>query len=132
MVLIPFPISDIQTLENRLKELGAHRRRDKSSQPTADDEEGDQTRACLLELYEDVLVSEPSLAVSRGLEDKMWNMVFYTRIEELRNIVRKVGSSWFAAGAHRECIPFENSSSPYILTLLVTGEGHKPIGDGCK
>ena len=83
-------ISDLQLLENQLRDLGNRKRRGEIQGPSWTDEQGDQTRSALLELYEDVVVSDTSVAASRGLDDKIWNLVFYSRIEELRNVYRKV------------------------------------------
>ncbi|KAI9204919.1 uncharacterized protein BJ171DRAFT_504084 [Polychytrium aggregatum] len=46
-------------------------------------------RLCLLEIYEDIVTSDPASASSKGLNDRIWNLGFYSRIEVLRNAMRK-------------------------------------------
>ncbi|KAJ3050251.1 Protein smg5, partial [Rhizophlyctis rosea] len=69
--------------------MGTRKRRGEIQGPIWTDEQGDQIRSSLLELYEDIVLADTSLAATRGLDDKIWNLVFYPRIEELRNAYRK-------------------------------------------
>ncbi|KXS21122.1 hypothetical protein M427DRAFT_311755 [Gonapodya prolifera JEL478] len=49
---------------------------------------------CILEaLYEDVILSDPHTADMRGIEDRLWTVVFYARVDELRAVIKSKRSN---------------------------------------
>ncbi|RKO92985.1 hypothetical protein BDK51DRAFT_35286 [Blyttiomyces helicus] len=84
----PKPTNEAQTLERTLRDHDARKRIARTTHPPFDPE-GDTLRLCLRELHEDALLADPALAAARGTDEKLWNLVFYARIEELRALVGK-------------------------------------------
>ncbi|KAJ3328329.1 Protein smg7 [Blyttiomyces sp. JEL0837] len=55
------------------------------------DNASEALRLCLLEIYEDIFVMDSTLTClkEKNLDDVLWNVIFYSRISELRAIISK-------------------------------------------
>ncbi|KAJ3217081.1 Protein smg7 [Dinochytrium kinnereticum] len=79
---------EAQVLEKQLSEWETNKRRERTI--TLKDGFSEKLRIALLEIYEDMLTSDGITAYAgKNLDDRLWNVVFYSRIEELRSVIGK-------------------------------------------
>ncbi|KAI8995163.1 hypothetical protein BC832DRAFT_596061 [Gaertneriomyces semiglobifer] len=111
--------SEAQTLERTLRSLDAKKRQRKSF--SLDDAEERILRTCLLEIYEDLIICDPVSAAAKAVDDKIWNLVFYTRIEELRSLVRRYQTEQgsLLGPAVQELLRHVEQAISFYLTALV-------------
>ncbi|KAJ3105262.1 Protein smg7 [Phlyctochytrium planicorne] len=79
---------EAQSIERNLSDWETNKRKERKI--TLKDGYSEKLRLALLEIYEDILLSEYIGAfMNKSVDDRLWNAVFYSRIEELRSIIGK-------------------------------------------
>ncbi|KAJ3166223.1 hypothetical protein HDU88_003446 [Geranomyces variabilis] len=89
--------SEAAILERSLRELDKTRtalvRQQRLGQPTPElqtlRQQSDELRICLQKTLQDIVLLDPTFAAGKGVDDKIWGLVFYPRIEELRSELRR-------------------------------------------
>ncbi|KAI8847218.1 hypothetical protein BC829DRAFT_250719 [Chytridium lagenaria] len=80
--------TEVQHLEKQLNDHETLKRQ--ARKITLKDSHSDQLRLSLLEIYDDLLTSDALHHLpAKNLDDRLWNAVFYSRIEELRSVIGK-------------------------------------------
>ncbi|TPX63158.1 hypothetical protein SpCBS45565_g06822 [Spizellomyces sp. 'palustris'] len=110
--------SEAQSFERALREHELRKRQQRSLALV--DTEAGRLRLCLLELYEDLIVVEPTFAAAKNIDDKLWNVVFYVRLEELRSLIRKTEQNPPLLAASEELQNHLNMAISFYQTLLLT------------
>ncbi|TPX54472.1 hypothetical protein PhCBS80983_g05917 [Powellomyces hirtus] len=83
--------SEALALERTLRDADQQRRAQarRNKQIVLNDSAAKNLRLCLLKCLEDLMVLDPVFASGKNVEEKIWNLVFYNYIEELRGAIRK-------------------------------------------
>ncbi|KAI8819308.1 uncharacterized protein EV422DRAFT_598628 [Fimicolochytrium jonesii] len=81
------------------------------------DAEGRTLRLSLLQIYEDLIILDPILAWSKGVDDKIWNLVFHSAIHQLRSAAN--GDLTSQAAISRELQLYIKSGISFYQVLIL-------------
>ncbi|KAI8590705.1 hypothetical protein BDZ88DRAFT_84347 [Geranomyces variabilis] len=98
--------SEAATLERSLRELDKTRtalaRQQRLGQPPPEllalRQQSHEHRICLQKTLQDIVLLDPTFAAGKGVDDKIWGLVFYPRIEELRSELRRAQKDGVESG----------------------------------